>query len=433
MEVVMISKIKSIFLGPLIILAASGITAAPAFAEGPAWQIKGKELKAGETAKISGFGTLSFVVPELEVTVVCEELTDNTTLFGGIPGTDKDHLQYSKCMVVGKLPTCKAEEPIDIKSNTKLVFLIKKAAEEFWKEATKNEWEKAPEKGEQRAYGDEYSPEMGETLFVVNVVKVGGEICTAAKEYKATGAFGGIVNGNLFEFSDASGALKINGKPAYVTGLIENDVVNEKGEFTGETFGVSETSATHTWSKNGASLTQTESVVSEGGLFQLVAGTKIIDCETVHDVGTVGAADKGEATEIHFLNCKTNQTGCDVHSGGAPNGLVLATGIPTLLVERENTANEKVIADEFKSKTVGSTKEIVTLLFLALSGGSCSEYGTSTKVKGQVAAVVNNATDSLEFTNPELKDNTLEAFGVAAKLFGTDKQTLTNGGTLTAN
>jgi hypothetical protein len=193
----------------------------------------------------------------------------------------------------------------------------------------------------------------------------------------------------------------------------------------------SASASAHEFKNNGVGITGTLSVLSEGGLFQLIAGAKVVDCEKVTDSGTVLTGGRDLAAEIHFLNCKTGQSGCDVHSPTAPNGLILVANVPTLLVERENSSKVKVLADEFKENA--TTKEFVTLLFLALSGGSCSEYGTETKVKGQVAAVVNNGTESLEFTNPELKGNTLEAFGVAAKLFGTDKQMFTNGGTLTAS
>jgi hypothetical protein len=99
--------------------------------------------------------------------------------------------------------------------------------------------------------------------------------------------------------------------------------------------------------------------------------------------------------------------------------------VPDLLVERAG-----VLADEFQENP--TTKEFITLKFLAETGGSCSEY-PETKVKGQVAGKVNNATESLEFTEPELAGNTLEAFGKAAKFFGTAKQELANGNKLTAN
>jgi hypothetical protein len=184
----------------------------------------------------------------------------------------------------------------------------------------------------------------------------------------------------------------------------------------------------HAWLKNGSPITQTEHVLSEGGLFILVAGARVIDCETVRDLALLLTEGRDFAHSIHFLNCKTAQAGCDVHSHGAPNGLILWPNIPTLIVERENAAKEKVLADEFKSNP--TTKEFVTLLFLALAGGSCSEYGTSTKIKGQIAAEIKS--ELLVFPNPELKGNTLEYFGVAGKIFADETQMLTNGGVLSA-
>ena len=142
----------------------------------------------------------------------------------------------------------------------------------------------------------------------------------------------------------------------------------------------------HEFTNNGIGITGTLSVLSEGKLFTLAAGAKTVTCHKVTDVGTALTGGRDLASEIHFLECLTGQAGCDVHSHGAPNGLILVTNIPTLLVERETAGKVKVLADEFKSNP--TTKEFVTLLFLALAGGSCSEYGSTTKVKGQVAAEV---------------------------------------------
>jgi|SRR5579862_7447122 len=194
---------------------------------------------------------------------------------------------------------------------------------------------------------------------------------------------------------------------------------------------VAASASAHAWLKNGNPITQTEHVLSEGGLFVLIAGGKVVDCEKLTDLALLFTNGTDLAHEIHFLNCRTEQAGCDVHSPGAPNGLILVTGIPTEIVERENSKKEKVLADEFKPKTVGTTKEFVTLLFLALAGGSCSVYGSETKVKGQVAAEIKN--ELLVFPNPELEGNSLEAFGAPAKLFGDDTQMLTGGGALSAN
>jgi hypothetical protein len=191
----------------------------------------------------------------------------------------------------------------------------------------------------------------------------------------------------------------------------------------------SASASAHAWLKNGNPITQTEHVLSQGGLFILVTGPKIIHCESVTDLALLFTNGTDLAHEIHFLNCKTGQVGCDVHSHGAPNGLILVRNIPTVIVERENSAKEKVLADEFKENA--TTKEFVSILFLALAGGSCSEYGTETKVKGQIAAQISG--ELLVFPNPELKGNSLEAFGVASKLFGDDTQMFTNGGVLSAN
>jgi hypothetical protein len=172
---------------------------------------------------------------------------------------------------------------------------------------------------------------------------------------------------------------------------------------------------------------KTEKVVSSGGEFKLVAGTKSITCKKVKDTGTITGATPGigEATAITFEECATGQTGCKVKSAGGTFGTINVTNIPTKLEERETSTKVKVLADNFEQKTIGLNKEFVTLEFEPETGKSCSEY-PATKVKGAVAAQVME-TGELVFPNPELKGNTLEAFGIAAKLTGTDTQELENG------
>jgi hypothetical protein len=194
------------------------------------------------------------------------------------------------------------------------------------------------------------------------------------------------------------------------------------------TVATSTSASAHAWLKNDSPITQTEHALSEGGLFIYIMGARVIDCESVRDLTLLLTEGRDFVHSIHFLNCKTAQAGCDVHSHGAPNGLILVSRVPTLIVERETSAKEKVLADEFKSNP--TTKEFVTLLFTALSGGSCSEYGTETKIKGEIAAEIKG--ELLVFPNPELKGNTLEGFGAAAKLFGDDTQMFSNGGVLSA-
>ena len=100
------------------------------------------------------------------------------------------------------------------------------------------------------------------------------------------------------------------------------------------------------------------------------------------------------------------------------------TNIPTVLVEREPSGGgARKLADNFEQNP--TTKEFVTLVF----AGTCSEY-PETEVKGTVAAEVINLTNGnieLNFPEPELKGNTLKAFGVAAKLTGRVREELENG------
>lgn len=158
--------------------------------------------------------------------------------------------------------------------------------------------------------------------------------------------------------------------------------------------------------------------VSSGGVFTLVAGGKTITCQKVADTGTITGGKPGTdlAAEIRFTECKTGQTGCLVKTAGQANGTIVVVNIPTVLVEREPSGGgAKKLADEFKENA--TTKEFVTLKFEAEAGKSCSEY-TETKVKGQVAAETVTGTGELNFPSPELKGNTLKAFGIAAKLTG---------------
>ncbi|MGA8364915.1 MAG: hypothetical protein WB709_10390 [Solirubrobacteraceae bacterium] len=88
------------------------------------------------------------------------------------------------------------------------------------------------------------------------------------------------------------------------------------------------------------------------------------------------------------------------------------------------------IADEYKQNA--TTKEFGTVDFTALAGGSCSEFPT-TRYKGQFAGIVENATEEINFPEPELKGNTLEVFGKAGSIVGRFTQMLSNGGVLTAS
>ncbi|HEV2945497.1 MAG TPA: hypothetical protein VGX26_10330 [Solirubrobacteraceae bacterium] len=169
-------------------------------------------------------------------------------------------------------------------------------------------------------------------------------------------------------------------------------------------------------------------VVSKGGEFKLTAGTKVITCKKVKDEGLIAEGGAGEATAITFEECSTSEAKCLVKSKGGTNGKVVVTAVPTQLVEREPSGGgTKKLANEFKQNA--TTKEFVTLQFEKEGGGTCSTL-PETKVKGQVAAeAINLATSGeaeLNFPSPELKGNSLEAFGVAAKLTGKDTEILSN-------
>jgi hypothetical protein len=153
--------------------------------------------------------------------------------------------------------------------------------------------------------------------------------------------------------------------------------------------------------------------VSKGGVFTLTAGTKVVTCKKVKDEGNSEELGKDEATNITFEECSTSESKCLVKSKGGTNGTVVVTSVPTQLVERGGK-----LADEFKENA--TTKEFVTLQFEKEGGGACATL-PETKVKGQVAAeCINLANGEIElnFPNPELPGNTLNAFGVASKLTG---------------
>jgi hypothetical protein len=161
---------------------------------------------------------------------------------------------------------------------------------------------------------------------------------------------------------------------------------------------------------------QTSSIV-------LVAGAKTITCTAQSsDADVTAGGDSGTVTKITLTGCSTSQAGCLVKTEGDANGTILVPSFPTLTIEGENSGKAKVPAVEYKSNA--TTKSLVTLKFEADAGKSCSEFGTETKVKGSVIAEADNETEELIFPSPEMKGNTLEAFGVAAKLFGSVKQTV---------
>jgi hypothetical protein len=86
-----------------------------------------------------------------------------------------------------------------------------------------------------------------------------------------------------------------------------------------------------------------------------------------------------------------------------------------------------VLADEYKPNA--TTKKFAVLEVETEAGGLCAKVGKVNAVTGTVAAEVKNVGNEVEgvFPNPELKGNTLVAFGSAAKLTGTARTKLKAG------
>jgi hypothetical protein len=197
------------------------------------------------------------------------------------------------------------------------------------------------------------------------------------------------------------------------------------------------------WEVNGVKLAsgKTEKVVSTSlTTYTLTAGTKVITCAKTlvgPGNGTITGGKPGtDAAKIDFEECKTSETGCLVKSAGEPDkaGTILVSVI-TVLVEREPSGGgAKKEADEFKPASGTTfvslefgTKETATGNKLE---GTCASFPNTT-VKGQVAALTEGET--LNFPSPELKGNTLEAFGKAATLVGKSDQKGETGNKITAS
>lgn len=168
-------------------------------------------------------------------------------------------------------------------------------------------------------------------------------------------------------------------------------------------------------------------VTSGGGVFTLTAAGKTITCQTVEDTGTIESGGKDKASTITFKTCTTGTAGCQVKNKGGTLGTVVVTEIPTQL-EQVLVGEEEILVNKFSQKTVGTTKEFVTLEF---SGTSCSAAGyVTTKVKGDVAAEVKNETNGevkLTFPKPAIAQTPeLEAFSNTATLVGTVNEKLKN-------
>jgi len=154
------------------------------------------------------------------------------------------------------------------------------------------------------------------------------------------------------------------------------------------------------------------------------ASGNTVTCTKVEGTGNVKQLGADEAVTTKFTGCTTGGgAGCEVNSPTEPAGTVVVSNTPTQLVERSSK-----LADEFKGEK-GTEHEFATLDFTEGGTGGCSKpspkYPASTKVVKQVAGECKNLAGGqveLNFPNPELAGNTLEAFGRAAKLVGKVKE-----------
>jgi hypothetical protein len=175
---------------------------------------------------------------------------------------------------------------------------------------------------------------------------------------------------------------------------------------------------------------------NETTTFTLTAGTIVVTCTHVTGDAIIKGGKPGTdlAKFILFTGCTVNKANCKIKSkGNTKAGEILVTDIHTTLLERSKGATNNILADNFEQKTKHKVKEFVTLetgevekleeektrFEHRVLTTACSGIGTPTKVTGSVAAKVE--AEKLNFPSPELSGNTLNAFGVAAKLEGTVK------------
>jgi hypothetical protein len=174
------------------------------------------------------------------------------------------------------------------------------------------------------------------------------------------------------------------------------------------------------------------SVDAAGGSFVFNQG-KATEFQCTHfastDLITGGKPGTGLA-ELKLTGCTTAKFNCTVTSKGATPGTIIATNLPTQL-EKRTKAGVEVLADNFKQKTVGTTKEIVTVEIKTSSGQECESYRSPVKIKGEVAAAVEG--EELNFPETAVEGNTLEEFGFAMTLSGKATQKGLGGGKVKAS
>jgi hypothetical protein len=276
--------------------------------------------------------------------------------------------------------------------------------------------------------GDPGSPkEWVMLLEPVEKTKIGaGEACAKVKPTEPS------------QYSNSTCTASKVGKGEYTKVKISQDIWQECVEKTGEGKEPPEKFDTNLCSTKAKELKlrkfewkeiiAAKAVTSSGGEFTLTAGGKTVICKKVTDKGTVGPGSEDLAEEIKFEECTTGTTGCLPENKGGTAGTVVVTNIPTKL-EQVVIGKEEILVDKFEQKTVGTSKEFVTLTF---TGSSCVGAGyVETKVKGDVGSEVKNeANGEAKLTFPKTavpQTPKLEAFGVGATLVGSDNDKLANG------
>ena len=187
------------------------------------------ELKTGESVKVVSKNTTNFTlstkVSGLTITIVCKTVKDKSTLFGGWPGTDENVIVFSECSVTSPPGEgCEVNEPIEVNTKTKLVFLSRKKAGEAWKVQTEKEYEEAPGKGEERAIGDEFKPANPPNFVELTIHGCTGGASVLNKTYAITGTDTGIANGALLEFNKETSGLFFGGNKASLTGTTKQEI-----------------------------------------------------------------------------------------------------------------------------------------------------------------------------------------------------------------
>jgi hypothetical protein len=401
------AKVRAVVLVLLVMSAVGVATASSAYA-GAVWVVNGVTLKTSETSSVAvGFGPLLLkwedITSGTRFEGECKKTSGKEELKGGNPGKGKvQSLMFKECALIKGETGCKI---------------------------TIGGWTAEGLPG----WPTELEDDRGEIFDLTTAITFSLILEGCEKiSFNKTWLFKGNLNAEVH-----NGTEKV--KLGYPTVAIEGGTLESEGakarlsgeaelEKEGGTLQVGEeVSPGHKWLKNGSELFKEEPVLSEGGLFALNAAGKEVACKKLKDVADISPGTKGLVLDLHFLECVTTVSTCFVHSPGAANGLILVGDIPDELTLAETSGGVKVLADEFKESP--TSKEFVKLEFEPESACKTPGY-VNTKVKGHVDGEVSG--ELITFPKPELKGNTLEAFGSAASLFGDDKQMFTLGGTLSA-